>query len=531
MLVDMGKVKSLDDLKSRAKEILEGGTEEKAMPRSHVVMIQTKHLLHHPKNPRQEIGDITELADSVRANGIMQNLTVIPVTTEEKGYNPQLNDECLEVFETHPNEYIDEDGRSNYHMYHVLIGNRRMEAAKAAGLEEVPCVIVGDMSLSDQVAMMMQENMQREDLTIPEEAYGFQMMLDLGDSVKGIAEKTGFSETKVRHRIKIAEIDKDILKEKLEDESFQLSMKDLIELEKVKDPEEKNKILKNAKNSNDMQWRVKTYVQDKEEKEYIEKAKQILDAAGIEHDEKFDTWTTQGYITLDRIPVKEFVEEYTKNEGWEKEAEYYGIYSYGEKKIMLIVSKPEEEKTETKETVDAKIHDLCKVINDKFKEIIKNMKEYGLHVLKDDVKVSEMPTESDLWNMATRLCPFTSFSEAYDAMSNAGFFEEIDAEEYEDEDERDKRIDDFMDNVPLWKKLFGIIAENGLPYYSCLVAKKWMDGAKDQSVIDRGIEYYNFIHHYDYEYEDEETMLFMRGEGALWEELEKLIEERGKEDE
>lgn len=40
---------------------------------------------------------------------------------------------------------------------------------------------------------MLEENMQRNDLTIYEQAQGFQMMLDLGETAETIAEKTGFS--------------------------------------------------------------------------------------------------------------------------------------------------------------------------------------------------------------------------------------------------------------------------------------------------------------------------------------------------
>ena len=35
-------------------------------------------IRQHPDNPRKNLGDLTELADSIRANGIFQNLTVIP---------------------------------------------------------------------------------------------------------------------------------------------------------------------------------------------------------------------------------------------------------------------------------------------------------------------------------------------------------------------------------------------------------------------------------------------------------------------
>lgn len=54
---------------------------------------------------------------------------------------------------------------------------------------------------------MLLENMQRSDLTVYEQAQGFQMMLDLGESISDISEKTGFSETTVRRRVKLLELD------------------------------------------------------------------------------------------------------------------------------------------------------------------------------------------------------------------------------------------------------------------------------------------------------------------------------------
>lgn len=43
--------------------------------------IPVEQLFHHPQNPRKEIGDISELAASVKAKGILQNLTVVPADT------------------------------------------------------------------------------------------------------------------------------------------------------------------------------------------------------------------------------------------------------------------------------------------------------------------------------------------------------------------------------------------------------------------------------------------------------------------
>lgn len=43
-----------------------------------IVTIGLEHIHPHPDNPRKDLGDLTELAESIKKNGIMQNLTVIP---------------------------------------------------------------------------------------------------------------------------------------------------------------------------------------------------------------------------------------------------------------------------------------------------------------------------------------------------------------------------------------------------------------------------------------------------------------------
>ena len=46
--------------------------------KSKLQMIPTDKLHPHPDNPRNVIGDVSELAESIKANGILQNLTVVP---------------------------------------------------------------------------------------------------------------------------------------------------------------------------------------------------------------------------------------------------------------------------------------------------------------------------------------------------------------------------------------------------------------------------------------------------------------------
>lgn len=230
-----------------------------------IVNIRVNNLYPHPDNPRKNIGDVTELVESVRKSGIMQNLTVIPLTA--------LHDE--------PEKQPEAEKISLLSDFIVLIGHRRMEAAKQAGLNEVPCRIVSKISKKEQVSVMLEENMQRNDLTIYEQAQGFQMMLDLGETEDSIAEKTGFSKTTIRHRLNIAKLNQKELKKKEEDGNFQLTLKDLYELEKVKSIQKRNEILKTASDSRDLAWRASTAAAEEIRDKAAKKIIKLLEAAGV----------------------------------------------------------------------------------------------------------------------------------------------------------------------------------------------------------------------------------------------------------
>lgn len=220
------------------------------------VMLSIEVLHHHPQNPRKNIGDVSELSESIKKNGIMQNLTVIP-------------------------GYWDEQGEHHEEEYTLLIGHRRYMAAKAAGLTEVPCRIVEDMDDKEQLSTMLEENMQRADLTIWEQANGFQLMLDLGDTEDGLAEKTGFSKQTIRHRLNIAKLDEKEIKKKEQDDSFQLTLKDLYELEKIEDIKTRNKILKEAGNSRDLIWRAHSAAENEKMDKKADIIIKILKSKGV----------------------------------------------------------------------------------------------------------------------------------------------------------------------------------------------------------------------------------------------------------
>ena len=243
--------------------------------------IPIRDLHHHPKNPRKDIGDIEELTESIKKNGIMQNLTVIPGFYRMNG------------------QFFKTDAE-----FTVIIGHRRLEAARAAGLEEVPCRIYEDLTESEQITTMLEENMQRNDLTPIEQADSFQLCLDLGETVDSISEKTGFAKSTIYHRLNIAKLDREIVEDVEDDPSFQITMKDYIELEKIKDIETRNKVLAASKNSNDLRFRADQAVKGQKKEELEAEAKEILEKRGLTEGEAADQWNGK-YESIYRHNVME----------------------------------------------------------------------------------------------------------------------------------------------------------------------------------------------------------------------------------
>lgn len=191
--------------------------------KSEIVMIPTEKLLPHPDNPRKDVGDVSELAASIKEVGIMQNLTVVPWFDEKMNVS-------------------DEDKK-----YRVIIGHRRLAAAKEAGLDALPCAVV-NMTPKEQISVMLLENMQRKDLTLYEEAQGMQMMMNFGDSADDIAKSTGLSKSTVYRRVRLCELDADTLRSIPKDR--QINISDFDRLFKIENAEKRNEILRDIGTSN-----------------------------------------------------------------------------------------------------------------------------------------------------------------------------------------------------------------------------------------------------------------------------------------
>ena len=126
-------------------------------------MIPVEEIEANPDQPRQEIGDLSELVASVREKGILEPLLVRP-----------------------------RGGR-----FQIIAGERRYRAALEVGLDELPCV-VRESSDAETMELALIENLQRKDLTPFEEADGLRTLAEhYGYTHQSMAEKLGKSRTTV----------------------------------------------------------------------------------------------------------------------------------------------------------------------------------------------------------------------------------------------------------------------------------------------------------------------------------------------
>ena len=312
-----------------------------------IKMIEIENLLHHPDNPRKAIGDISELTDSIRKNGIMQNLTVIQ--SDKIGF------------------------------FYVLIGNRRFEAAKRAGLEVLPCLIAEGLSKAEQVGIMLEENMQRNDLTVIEQAQGFQLMFDLGETVETISQRTGFSETTVRRRLNIAQLDSDTLQKAHEE--WQISLDDLRELEKIKNVKKRNELLKRSHSSSVLKNFIINELREEKAKVCKAAIDKLMKSAGIPFDAEarniiWDSGKVETVKKFDLTADPPIKLTFKVEDGM--------IYTQSYQTIYVLRKKKKEKKELTEEEKkQRKIKSNCRQVFEITKEIVKEMRYYLEQLIKE----------------------------------------------------------------------------------------------------------------------------------------------------
>jgi len=135
-------------------------------------MVTLEHLAPNPMQPRRDFNeeDLKELAESFKTNGIIQPLVV----------------------------------KENGGAFVIIAGERRFRAARMAGLEKVPVLVMDDVDDRRMLELALVENLQRENLNAVEVAEAYRMLIDkCGLTQKELAEKVGKSRTAVTNIIRL----------------------------------------------------------------------------------------------------------------------------------------------------------------------------------------------------------------------------------------------------------------------------------------------------------------------------------------
>jgi len=138
------------------------------------MMIPVDKIETNREQPRSNLGDLSELTESIRMRGVLEPLLVRPMADTKN--------------------------------YQLIAGERRFQAAIEAGLEEVPCV---EISANDQEALELAlvENLQRKDLSPFEEAEGYRTLTEkYAYTHDQVATSIGKSRTTVTETLKLLAI-------------------------------------------------------------------------------------------------------------------------------------------------------------------------------------------------------------------------------------------------------------------------------------------------------------------------------------
>jgi len=137
--------------------------------------VSVELLKPNPYQPRKEFNDeaLQELAASIKQNGIIQPILAEP----------------------------EDDGT-----FIIIAGERRVRAAKLAGLTEVP-VLLNKYTVEEKLEIALIENIQREDLSALEEAYGYKNIADiLNINQEEVAQKVGKKRSTIANALRLLKL-------------------------------------------------------------------------------------------------------------------------------------------------------------------------------------------------------------------------------------------------------------------------------------------------------------------------------------
>lgn len=146
---------------------------------SAIIYISVGDIRPNPIQPRRsfEPDTLSELAESIRNHGIIQPLVV----------------------------------RERNGKYELIAGERRLRAARTAGLEKVPCIVM-DINMEESGLLALVENLQRSNLDAVEEAEGISRLLRIfGMSQEEAAKKLGLSQSAIANKLRLLRLPPEVL--------------------------------------------------------------------------------------------------------------------------------------------------------------------------------------------------------------------------------------------------------------------------------------------------------------------------------
>lgn len=146
--------------------------------RQELLTLPMDELNVDPENPRESVGDVQELADSIRETGLLQPIVARRV------------------------HEVDDSGLCERDRFVVVAGHRRLAAVQLLGWDSVPCVVREEMEPDEVLAAMLVENGQRANLDPIEEARAYRKLKEQhGLTDMELGKRVGKTQTVVSARL------------------------------------------------------------------------------------------------------------------------------------------------------------------------------------------------------------------------------------------------------------------------------------------------------------------------------------------
>jgi ParB family chromosome partitioning protein len=135
--------------------------------------VPIEKVASNPQQPRHNFDEkeLQELADSIKEHGVIQPLVVAKIAPEQ---------------------------------YELIAGERRLKAAKLAGLTMVPVIVRVESGEREKLELALVENIQRHDLDVLEEARAYKKLIEEFDlTQEDVADKVGKSRSAVANKVRL----------------------------------------------------------------------------------------------------------------------------------------------------------------------------------------------------------------------------------------------------------------------------------------------------------------------------------------